>query len=295
MNAPSARFLVEALRDGASFERTLMLGRQRVYADPEVFDRQLRSASVGLDYASVAELVDEEGYVEPLFRKLGAREVHALDASSYEASSIVHDLNEPIGADLSGRYTLIFDGGTLEHVFNFPVAIRNCMEMLEVNGTFVGAMPANNLCGHGFYQFSPEVLFRVFSEENGFEMQRLVLSEMSATNPWYEVTDPALVGRRVEVVNAHPTYLLVRARKVADVEPFRTNPQQSNYVYRWRVAKEGPVGKKAPASGGVKSKLTRAARLHAPRWVRSVARRLTAFDAFRPPPDRDEEAYRRVA
>ena len=69
---------------------------------------------------------------------------------------------------LKNKYTLVIDGGCLEHIFNFPVAIKNCMEMLQEGGHFIGITPANNLMGHGFYQFSPELYFRIFSKENGF-------------------------------------------------------------------------------------------------------------------------------
>jgi hypothetical protein len=33
--------------------------------------------------------------------------------------------------------------------------------------------PANNQMGHGFYQFSPELFFRVFSQENGYLLRAL--------------------------------------------------------------------------------------------------------------------------
>jgi hypothetical protein len=31
--------------------------------------------------------------------------------------------------------------------------------------------------GHGFYQFGPELYYRAFSEENGFQVERLELQE----------------------------------------------------------------------------------------------------------------------
>ena len=77
-------------------------------------------------------------------------------------------MNLPIGDDLKRKFSVVIDGGTLEHVFNFPVAIKNCMQMLDVGGHFFVHTMANNFMGHGFYQFSPELFYRVFSPENGF-------------------------------------------------------------------------------------------------------------------------------
>ena len=65
-------------------------------------------------------------------------------------------MNTPIYGSLKNRFSALLDAGTIEHVFNFPQAIRNCMEMVKVGGHFIQVTVANNFIGHGFYQFSPE-------------------------------------------------------------------------------------------------------------------------------------------
>jgi hypothetical protein len=47
------------------------------------------------------------------------------------------------------------------------------MDLLKVGGTFVASTPANYFMGHGFYQFSPELFFRLFCPENGFRLAEL--------------------------------------------------------------------------------------------------------------------------
>ena len=65
----------------------------------------------------------------------------------------------------AGQFDVVYDGGTLEHVFNFPVALRNAMELLRPGGRlFTIHTCANNLCGHGFYQFSRELFYRTLSQ-----------------------------------------------------------------------------------------------------------------------------------
>jgi hypothetical protein len=88
--------------------------------------------------------------------------VVTLDNSAYEGAAIVIDLNAPLPDALKNRFTAVIDGGCLEHIFNFPQAIKNSMEMLSIGGHFLGITPANNFCGHGFYQFSPGALFSHF-------------------------------------------------------------------------------------------------------------------------------------
>ena len=153
------------------------------------------------------------------------------DTSSYEGASILHDLNDPVGDELKEKYTLVLDGGTLEHVFNFPRALQSCMEMVRRGGHFIMITPANNFFGHGFYQFSPELFFRVFSPANGFQAERVVVAEEGGR--WYEVADPVVVKGRVELANERPTYLLVQAKRTDVVPVFEAWPQQSDYAAVW--------------------------------------------------------------
>src|SRR5262249_48946011 len=92
---------------------------------------------------------------------------------------------------------------------------------------------ANNFMGHGFYQFSPELFYRVFSSKNGYAVENMLLCETDRGAPWYRVEDPESLGRRVELVNNKPTYIMVVARRVSDVKIFKTTPQQSDYVSLW--------------------------------------------------------------
>ena len=116
----------------------------------------------------------KDRFCEPMLEKLGAT-VDSVDANAFEGANIIHDLNRPMPVELQGRYDVVFDGGTLEHVFNFSTAMRGCLELPEVGGHFIMTSPANNQMGHGFYQFSPELFFRIFSEENGYELRAIFL------------------------------------------------------------------------------------------------------------------------
>ena len=113
-------------------------------------------------------------------------------------ASVVPDISMPLRPDLIGQFDLAIDGGTLEHVFNFPAAAADLLRLVKVGGAVYTQNPCNNLAGHGFYQFSPELMYRMFSQQNGFEvgvLVRLAIArnqqvEQTTDQPVYEVIDP---------------------------------------------------------------------------------------------------------
>src|SRR6185369_5889372 len=119
--------------------------------------------------------------------------------------------NEPIADQFKNKYSLVIDGGSLEHVFNFPVAISNCMQMVKANGHFISVTPANNNFGHGFYQFSPELFYRVLNSENGFKVKSMYYYDNKFSKNWMSVVDPDKVKKRGYLVNSTPTMLILLA------------------------------------------------------------------------------------
>ena len=228
LDSDGSKFLFAAHAAGVSFRNTAMLGRQNFFPEPAQLQRLLDLRKTGLSAAEF--LADSKSYAEKFLHFLGAEEAIAIDNSDYEGAAIVTDMNAPIGPALQNRFSAVLDGGCLEHIFNFPQAIANCMEMLQVGGYFLGITPANNFCGHGFYQFSPEIYFRIFSGQNGFRL-RAILTKEKIT--WYRIQDPDQFGGRVELRNNRPTYLFVLAEKIAAREVFVQPPQQSDYARKW--------------------------------------------------------------
>ena len=106
--------------------------------------------------------------------------------------------------------------------------------MIEVGGFYIGVTPANNFMGHGFYQFSPELYFRVFSPANGFITESINIFEDVPNAQWVKLTDPDILGKRVEMVNSRPAYIAIQARKISNKDVFREYPQQSDYSAIWK-------------------------------------------------------------
>lgn len=255
----SAEFVAAARQAGVCFTRTLTLGRQHMAVSPE------RLRSILRRHGAWPPPEDENDFMRSLAgtlwrfdvfaRALGAKEVIACDISGYEGATLVHDLNRPVPAEQEERYDAVIDVGTLEHIFNFPVAMANCMRMVKPQGHLIIITVCNNHCGHGFYQFSPELFFRVLSADNGFSVKRMiagtdVIAEgrimnirypFQVSGSFYQVHDPAVIQRRVELINDCPTILMVLAQRVSRKPLFAKPPLQSDYVPQWAESKSAEI------------------------------------------------------
>ena len=242
-----AVFLVGMARSGVSFSRVATIGRQACVLTESELQASFREFGGELTLSDASGLLHEQdGFAEPLFRRLGATEIVSIDASEYEGCSAVHDMNEPVPTEMHARFSVVIDGGSLEHVFGFPQAIENCMRLVAPSGHLLSISPANNEMGHGFYQFSPEIYFRLLSPENGFLVESMFLAETGWQTRWFQVSDPAVAGRRARVHNHGSTYLFVRARRISEIPTRLATPQQSDYESRWRQARSSAIRSPTP-------------------------------------------------
>jgi hypothetical protein len=85
------------------------------------------------------------------------------DATIFEA-----DLNLPVAGELTGRFGLIVDAGTMENVFDLRRGMMNTAEMLRPGGRVVHVSPVDNYLNAGFVQLSP-TFYQDYYVENGFD------------------------------------------------------------------------------------------------------------------------------
>jgi SAM-dependent methyltransferase len=210
----------------------LQLGRQGMHLVPPFsLYEDARKIFNKYDDSPFENIIDTNGHTEKLFTYLGASAVESMDYSSYEQATIIHDLNQPITDDLKNRFDFIYDGGTIEHVFDIKMVFDNIKRMLKVGGTFVSVNCGNNFCGHGFYQFSPELYRSVFSKEAGYNLFSLQLMNVGP-NP-EPVDVPNNRGMRQEISTANiPIYICAAAEKLEEKNTTQ-NIQQSDYITIW--------------------------------------------------------------
>ncbi len=241
----------QAKQRGIRFDRLLTLGHQILALHPSevaFFRDEYRKA---FDSPSVTPLDHYRwtDYADGFLRDfLNASSITVLDASAYEGADTIHDMNTPVPEAWHGQYDVVIDSGSLEHIFNFPVAIANLANILKVGGTMFITTPANNLMGHGFYQFSPELMFRIFTEANGFSVHKVMLVEagyprveLTKNHTVFEVVDPEQVRGRVGLISKKPVMMMVEAGKIHHAEMFATAPLQSDYATMWAADGGNPA------------------------------------------------------
>jgi hypothetical protein len=205
----------------APFGRVAMIGRQELSLDREEVCGLL---GVGTEYK-------HEKYCDGLLlRHFGAACVDSWDYSDYEGASHIADMNKPLNEKLS-KYDTVIDTGTLEHVYNAPQALLNVSELCCDDGQILHVVPGNNFCGHGFWQFSPELFFSLYCESNGYSETRVFLANEFRTDIWYEVRKPEN-GQRANVISFTPTFALCRTVKARECR--HDSVQQSDYIHLWQ-------------------------------------------------------------
>lgn len=217
---------------GVDFSRTISLGRPHMLLTRAEAKKLLKSYGFPHGHEDV-EAICSEKYADRFFSVIGCKDLTFLDYSDFEGAAILHDLNLPIGREHWNSYSCVVEGGTIEHIFNFPTVIDNCMKMTAVSGHFLSANQTNNWVGHGFYQFSPELFFNTFCEKNGFKTKNVFIAAHH-TDWWYDMPDPAVLEQRVEVVSNTRTDIYTIAQRMSEQAGVISIPQQSFYEKHWR-------------------------------------------------------------
>lgn len=240
IDANGAAWLLDRARAGVKFDRTLMIGRQNFFVGRKEWRRLLARAQQPMSEAWSSLECFHGAHAEPFFQALGAKTVNSMDATDYEGADTIHDLNQPVPLDWRARYDVVFDGGSLEHVFQFPTALLNCLQLVKTGGHFIAYTPANNYFGHGFYQFSPELWWRALSKESGFQIDKLVAVEFGWRVRMFEISDPAQIGSRISIVNHAYVLLFLCARKIGPTPESFGPVMQSDYAATWDQSRNAP-------------------------------------------------------
>lgn len=214
--------LINVHQNNGAFKRTITLGRQGVH---------LRGSSYQKDIDKhIAK--DEQEFCEAVLTEFfGASQIDSMDNSNYENATLIHDMNKAIPESLHDAYDTVIDVGTLEHVFDIGEALRNCAALCKVGGQIIHILPTNGFCGHGFWQFSPELFFSLYSAENGFENTQVYVAERWQHRLRYAVARPNN-GIRVNLLSDDESYIMVHTQKTAN-KIQNWNVQQSDYVMEW--------------------------------------------------------------
>ena len=213
------KFLEEVSKK-KEFKNILCLGKQEMILTKE--DKK----KLNLDEK---ENINDQYIDNLLINKFKANSVKSIDNSSFEGADIIHDMNKPM-ENLNEKFDTVIDFGTSEHIFNVAQNLNNISKLCKINGIILHSLPANNNCGHGFWQFSPELFFSLYSEVNGFSETEIFVFNTHNKYEWWKVNKQE-VGERLELSSDVPLYIAVKTSKKLDKDSIIV--QQSDYVERW--------------------------------------------------------------
>lgn len=189
-------------------------------------------------------------FLDQVLRWIGIQVVDSIDYSDFEGATVIHDLSQPLPSN-GKTYDLVYESGTLEHIFNFPVALENVLNLCSIGGRVLLNTPCNNQAGHGFYQFSPELFFSAFRDSKIFTLEAVEVYEDFDNSPRYRVLDPKLMRRRVEVRSILPVNMTVVLRRFSATTGSHVlsadKVLQTDYVYAWDKAVQTPTALSARA------------------------------------------------
>ncbi|MEH6552222.1 MAG: hypothetical protein V7744_19770 [Pseudomonadales bacterium] len=215
-----------------TLDDTITIGRQGFHVR-EGYVRDKWSKAMARELA----LAGDDLWCETFLKTyLGSSKVDSVDNSEYEGATFTHDMNNVLPEDLVGQYDTVIDCGSLEHIYNIPLALKNCSLLAKAGGQIVHVLPANNFCGHGFWQFTPELFFSLYAPKNGYVGTEIFLAEVSEVGTWWRVNE-IVSDSRLMVHNSKGLHILVRTVKVGS-DFSHHDIQQSDYSSKW-AAKDG--------------------------------------------------------
>ncbi|MCW5661534.1 MAG: class I SAM-dependent methyltransferase [Burkholderiaceae bacterium] len=182
--------------------------------------QQAPLAARGIDVS-----LPKEKFSSHLFTQvLGARSYQSLDVSDYQGSEIIANLNHPLPPEHRGRYDVVVDAGTLEHLANLSTALENIFGLLRPGGIYYFGVPCNNWVDHGFFQFSPTFFRDLCIDNPGLVLDDLYLG---TEDRYYDYAAQSPAFLRALLASRHKLNVLGIIRKQG--EQLQLDLTQSKY------------------------------------------------------------------
>ncbi len=147
------------------------LGSQELHLGWEQFERLVTAAGLPAPGEEFAALRSFPGHprcaAAPFYRLLGIGEYACVDLNA-EHGAIALDLSKPLDdRELWGRFGMVTDHGTAEHVFDVAEVYRTIHRLCAPGGLIVAAQAVYNT--NGFYAFDLS-FYEALAAANGYEV-----------------------------------------------------------------------------------------------------------------------------
>jgi hypothetical protein len=155
-----------------NIESVVEMGSQELHLTKDAFEGLV--AAAGITNYREEDFPDLPNWPEqprssskPFYEMLGAKKYSSIDLNG-EHGSIPLDLNQPLtDASLWGKYDLVADHGTNEHVFNVVEAYRTMHRLCKPGGLMVHMQDVYG--GNGYYNFDT-AFFEGMASANGYRI-----------------------------------------------------------------------------------------------------------------------------
>lgn len=121
-----------------------------------------------------------------LYESLGCGSYLSLDANGRDGAAVI-DLNRPLDfqgkRNLFGRFDLVTDFGTTEHIFEIGQAWRTIHDICKPGGIIAFLKPHQGHASHCFYNVN-EAFFRDIAKANDYDIMALRLFVGSYGENW---------------------------------------------------------------------------------------------------------------
>lgn len=173
------------------------------------------------------------------FKTLGFKNIDTLDLDEYEGANIIFDLNkDKTPKNLLNKYDFIYDGGTLEHIFNIGNALKHLTRMNKDRGVVFHSNPCNGYIDHGFFQISPTLYFDYYLT-NQYNILYAGIIEQSIGRKIFPIRQD--LYRTLDVnfgVKFTPKGVLNFCAQKSNETDEITTPQQGYYNAMWNDGKQ---------------------------------------------------------
>jgi len=212
--------------------KVVSFGRQTIQATPVEIKAQFDRFGIVPRQVMAVRYPDDN----TLFRMMGFTSVESLDNNDFEDATHIVDLNrDGLPRELIGKFDLMLDCGTIEHVFHIPNALKNALSLVKEGGRIIFLSPSSNHVDHGFYMYSP-TLFMDYLLANGLSIETcyFIRYSLNSRKPWRAYAYERDSFRRFSIgaLDSRPYMIFAVATKSPGSTTDKV-PQQSFYFNQW--------------------------------------------------------------
>lgn len=142
----------------------------------------------------------------------GVKDITTLDLFD-ERADLRYDMNLPVPGDENEKYNVVFDIGSLEHVFDTRRCLENCLRMVRVGGVYVLVTAVNGYFDHGLHVLNP-IAIKGTLELNNFQIIYLKFS-----TPYGNIIKDPSRGENI--------IIWIVAKKLKSIDKFAIPQQQT--------------------------------------------------------------------